>query len=115
MVGGESQACFVITLPDPLAPSPLLLTYLDPRKEGHPPWEGPLWPQQLPGPPESVGPVGEEIGVRGLPSCPGWLTLGGQSFILCILRGAGYLSTSSLSYNVTFQGGFGDHTSKNCP
>lgn len=32
---------------------------LGPQKEGHPPWEKPLWLQQLPGPPESAGPVGE--------------------------------------------------------
>lgn len=66
-MGGESQASLLITLPDPLAPSPpLLLTYLDPQKEGHPPSEEPLWLQQLLGPPESVGPVGEEIRVSGL-------------------------------------------------
>lgn len=102
MVGGESQASHFITLPDPLAPSPPpLLTYLDLQKEGHPPWEEPLWLQQLPGPPESVEPVGEEIGVRGLTQCHQaslaglpWETKG---FILCILCGAGYLSTLSLS------------------
>ena len=72
------------------------LTYLGPQKEGHPPWEKPLWLQQLPGPPESVGPVGEEVGVRDLTQCSPTAMDGSpwkvKGFILYTVYGAGYLS-----------------------
>lgn len=67
MVGGKSQASLFHHL---ASLTPPLLTYLGPQKVGHPPWEEPLWLQRLLGPPESVGPVGEEAWVRGLIQCP---------------------------------------------
>jgi hypothetical protein len=64
-VGGKSWASLL--LPSLiLTSSPCHSTYLGPQKEGHPPWEELQWLQQLPGPPESVGPVGEKDGMTGL-------------------------------------------------
>ena len=89
--GGERRVPgFPFYHPASLVPS--LLTYLDPQKVGHPPWEEPLWLQQLLGPPESVGPVGWGLGWGvwlSAPKLPGRLTWEPRVlfFALC-----GYLS-----------------------
>ena len=61
-MGGEGRRVPGFPFYHPASLVPPLLTYLDPQKVGHPPWEEPLWLQRLLGPPESVGPVGWGLG-----------------------------------------------------
>lgn len=98
LLGGERQRWWEDSSRHPFLPpcrnhwlfTPPLLTYLGPRKEGHPPWEKPLWLQRLPGPPKSVGPVGRRLGWGAWLSAPQmpWLAHPGRPkvsfFALCV-------------------------------